>query len=296
MGLRLIGTSDFMGYEVNKLDTDSTYFETCNSKNIISFTRKRTEFEDPHAWWQFDFRFSGERRVSYDMDTGSILLRYTKLPEKKITEFINDYREILTRRAYLESGIDSLRPILELFPNGKYAVRLIQIDRPYLVTSEIVRKGEESDCLHAPQHRVDDANDDLYYDFDELMKVEASPNLLIPTVNLKRCKPHIVYELTELINDAELDDLPLMLVFREPYRYSKLHDQYHPDGYTKWRHEPPNFGFNGGHIYFSGNNYYILDGHHKAMAYAKTQCNPLAIEIECIYLDDKSYPDPFRKS
>ena len=80
------------------------------------------------------------------------------------------------------------------------------------------------------------------------------------------------------------------------YHYGELHGQYHPQGkiYDKYYrdeiHKPPNFGFNGNHIYFAGRNYYILDGHHKAVAYDKLGKNPNAIIIECLSIEDGSYP------
>jgi hypothetical protein len=114
-------------------------------------------------------------------------------------------------------------------------------------------------------------------------------------VNLNRCDAGTIDSYASAIRATDDNELPLLLLFREPYHYAELHSQYHPpeNGYLETLMEPPNFGFNGNHIYFSGHNYYILDGHHKALAYARTKRKPFAIEIECVALADRSYPVPY---
>jgi len=65
-----------------------------------------------------------------------------------------------------------------------------------------------------------------------------------------------------------------------------------PD-YDKMRIHYANCGadFNGNSIWISGSNYYVIDGHHKLMAYDSLSLAPLSLLLECESLIPKNSDD-----
>ncbi|MFQ5752375.1 MAG: hypothetical protein ACE5HI_10295 [bacterium] len=252
-------------------------FNVCDSEGVISFRFYQFKYFDAYAWWRFELKIHGKTTINFEMDTGEILLRKSNLSENEIINFTEAYRKILTPRSYeMDNGV-CLKSFLRLFPNGKYRVKLMQVSEPYLATPDRIKQATY-------------AENEYFYDFDDIRRTTTTPNILFQTMDLCRCIPNVIKSFENVIINKTEENWPLLPLFREPTRYHELHRRYHPDGYEATMKVPPHFGFNGNHIFFSNHNYYILDGHHKALAYVNVGMQPLAIEIECLRCNDEKYP------
>ena len=248
-----------------------------NSSVRLSFEFFWYKWKYPHAWHRFHLLFDGDVIASYDMDTGRILLETAGLRNENLYECSQRLHEQL---AHPRLDVEPLLPILHSMPNGEYAVRLFEVEEPHLV---------DSDSL--PGVIAEEGGDPYTYPdpLDRIRQLTATPNLMIPTRRLETCDPQVVWDYECALRNGLR---PAVLLFREPYRFAGL-GQYHrhlqgtqDDELTK----PPHFGFNGNHILLSGRNYYILDGHHRAIAYHNCGVRPPAISITCLRSADAFYP------
>ena len=232
-----------------------------------------------YGWHRFNFRFQDEVVVSFDMDTGTILLDRAGVGYRNLVQATDRLRNALSRA---ELDMDAIRPILRLFPNGDYAVRVVDIENSYLIDPQAAAEVLEAKGLLAHAHTEH---------FDEIRKATTTPSLLIPTRWIDVCDVRLVWDYENAIRNGQR---PAILLFKEPHRFDSLQAyRVEPgsDGDEIRFRTPPNFGYRGNHIFFSGRNYYILDGHHRAIAYHNCGVAPRALSIACVRLADGTYPD-----
>jgi len=195
------------------------------------------------------------------METGQILLYAVGKSALKTEELSKSYQKALTPEGFIKYGEKVFSEIIERFPRGPYQISIQTIPEPYLIWPNMVKEAGDVE------------NTDKLF---SLKEKTATPNLLLPTQNLSNLREDIVEKYLDEVDSGTVS-YPLLL--KEPHNIARLHEQYHPKGYDN-KCSPPNFGFNGNHLYFEKRNYYILDGHHRLAAYELIQNNPVAIVID----------------
>lgn len=233
---------------------------------LITFDINREAFFDDNwwCWWNFQFRINNHPKVQYNTDTTAIYLNETDLSTRHSSEIINKYRQMLTLEGFNKIDIESIIPILNNFPIGKYRIGLETIENPFLITQKIkIRaKRAQDDLLGRDQLP------------DTILKSSA-PNLVFPTQNMNNLNGEVVAKYKEVLKNQEKTKWPMVLFFKEP-SYQEIEKRYKS---RKDIIESEN------DLFLSNRNFYILDGHHKYQAYINSKIKPIGIIIESLWHD-----------
>jgi len=176
-----------------------------DSINSVAFEFFWYEWNYPYAWHRFHLLFEGEIVAVFDMDTGTILLEKAGEREHGLVERSSRLRSCLAQSSI---DLEALRPILRMFPNGHYALNVIDIEEPFLVDPNSVRDSFEE------REQGRDANSKP---LRRALETTVTPNLLIPTRRLDTCDARVIWDYE---NQLRSGDRPAILLFKEPYRYS----------------------------------------------------------------------------
>jgi len=228
-------------------------------------------------YYEFLLQLSNRVAVRYELDTGKILLAHTGLGRGELEQKVDLLRSLLTPQAFSSADQD-LAGLFSFLPNGTYSLEVANIENPVLVP------------LSKSRLDWDGVSHDA--ELDGIRERMRHPNLLISTQPLNGCDADTVELYRQSIRESGPEQSPLMVLLTEPHGDPGIHGKYHPDDqrYVSTQQSPPHFGFNGNHVFFRGANYFILDGHHKALAYEHLGLPPPALVIDCLKLDDESDP------
>lgn len=225
--------------------------------------------------------------IEFYMSTGAIDLMKSGIPKKTAIEIEEKYRKYLTVQSFSSltaaEASDILSPFVDLFPNGTYRIKLTRVKAPFhIVPGQKNQNIEEHKVVEAEFEEVDwpgiwfprgrQNNNDA-----ERKICPRGVNLLLSTQDIGRCLKSRVSFYKNMIESNDILEWPLILTFKEPTNYPRLQHQYRYDSEGSidsilffsdtWILLGEGYWFNGNGKFFSGCNQYILDGHHKAIAY-----------------------------
>ena len=227
-------------------------FDIESSTHLLDFACYPTAFRyHPHTWYELVLYLRNRVVIQYEMDTALATLRWAGLSGTDLSESVAALRRILTPAAYGKCDQEGLAEIFRFLPNGSYHAELVELESAVLVSPA---------WLAGPLERDGDIATESV-EFTAAVGASSTPELLIPTQDWTRCDADTVELYRMTVEDSPKQEWPLPVLLREPQYFE--------------------FGSYQNERYFSGCNFFVLDGHHKLRAYEQLGKTPIALAITC---------------